>query len=261
MCEELASRISDCPVSTEKPVAEDKPETMVSPTDLSTTTNPLLTNEPMQGDGDLLRENERKFANIPDDLRIIKVCSDAGFMKTVVRGQYFCDHRRSGTGKIGLSWFMSRIHITSRWRLIQSKRMDPWKHEDRSSVGCNSQLPPRPLRNRDQNQLLVGRRISISGYDLRRIQQIRDGNVRRKTRKPRWHKWENARRNLLLKQDRSKHHWMSNQESTTNILSMLRRRFTDYLDMIFLTSEKKTEQLNSKILAPMFVSQFESSPH
>ena len=37
---------------------------------------------------------------------------------------------------------------------------------------------------------------------------------------------ENARRNLLLKQDRSKHHWTSNQESTTNILSMLRRRLT-----------------------------------
>ena len=101
----------------------------------------------------------------------------------------FCDHRQNGTGKIGLSWFMSRIHITSRWRLIQSKRMDPWKHEDRSSVAGNSQWPPRPLRNRDKNQLLVGRRISISGYDLHRIQQIRDGNVRRKTRKPRWHKW------------------------------------------------------------------------
>ena len=38
MCEDLASRISDCPASTEEPVAEDKPETMVAPADLSTTT-------------------------------------------------------------------------------------------------------------------------------------------------------------------------------------------------------------------------------
>ena len=43
--EDLASRISDCPSSTVKLVAEDKPETMVSSTDLSTTTNPLLTND------------------------------------------------------------------------------------------------------------------------------------------------------------------------------------------------------------------------
>ena len=49
------------------------------------------------------------------------LCSEAGLMKTVVRGHYFCDHRRSGTGKIGLSWFMSGIHITSRWRIIQSR--------------------------------------------------------------------------------------------------------------------------------------------
>ena len=43
MCEELASRISDYLVGTAKLVAEDKPETTVSPTNLSTTTNPLLT--------------------------------------------------------------------------------------------------------------------------------------------------------------------------------------------------------------------------
>ena len=45
MCEELASRISDCSANTVKLVADDKPETMVAPTDLSTTTNPLLTND------------------------------------------------------------------------------------------------------------------------------------------------------------------------------------------------------------------------
>ena len=59
----------------------------VSPTDLSATTEPLLTNEHARGD--LLREYKRKFANLPDDLRLIRLCSDAGFMKTVSRGQYF----------------------------------------------------------------------------------------------------------------------------------------------------------------------------
>ena len=45
MCDELPSRISDCSESTGRLVAEDKSETMLVPTELSTTTKPLLTNE------------------------------------------------------------------------------------------------------------------------------------------------------------------------------------------------------------------------
>ena len=75
---------------------------------LSTTNNPLLTNDRVRRD--LLRECKRQFANLPDDLRLIRLCSDACFMKTprtIIR-----DFGRSGTGKIG--GFMKRVHITSR---------------------------------------------------------------------------------------------------------------------------------------------------
>ena len=87
MCEEVASRISNCSASMERLVAKDKLETMVAPTDLSSTTNPLLTNA--QARRNLLRDYKQRFADLPDDLRMIKLCSDAGFMKTVDRGQYF----------------------------------------------------------------------------------------------------------------------------------------------------------------------------
>ena len=43
----------------------------------------------LQARRDLFREYKHIFANLPGDLRMIKLCSDAGFMKTVVRGQYF----------------------------------------------------------------------------------------------------------------------------------------------------------------------------
>ena len=56
--------------------------------------------------------------------------------------------------------------------LSKAKKVDPWKHADQSSIGSNSQLPPRPLRNRDQNQLFVERWISILGYDLHRIKHF-----------------------------------------------------------------------------------------
>ena len=85
--EEVASKTSDYLASTGEPVAEEKPETMVSPTDLSTTANPLLTRD--RARGNLLQECKPKLENLPDDLRIIQVCSDAGSMKTVAPGQCF----------------------------------------------------------------------------------------------------------------------------------------------------------------------------
>ena len=83
MCDELDLRISDCSKSSGRPVAEDKSEIMVVPTDLSTTTKPVQTNEPVQGD--LPREYERKFANLPDDIKLIRLFSNAGFMKSVAK--------------------------------------------------------------------------------------------------------------------------------------------------------------------------------
>ena len=50
---------------------------------------------------------------------------------------------------------MSRVFVISRQRSIQSKRMDPWEHEDRSSIGGGSQSSSRPLRNRDHDRILI----------------------------------------------------------------------------------------------------------
>ena len=68
-------------------VVENKSETMVVPTELSTTTKPLLTNETVRGD--LLREYERKFANLPDGIKLIRLYSNVGITKTLAKGKYF----------------------------------------------------------------------------------------------------------------------------------------------------------------------------
>ena len=94
----MASQNSDYPASKEKLVAEDKPQTMVSPTDLSTTTKPLLTSD--RARRNLLREYEQRFAHLLHNLRTIKVYSDAGFMKTVVRRQYFVTIDESEMAKL-----------------------------------------------------------------------------------------------------------------------------------------------------------------
>ena len=88
MCDKLASRISDCSESTGRLVAEGTNQRpWFVPTDLLTTTKSLLTNETVQGD--FLREHERKIANLSDDIKSIRLCSNTGFTKTVAERQYF----------------------------------------------------------------------------------------------------------------------------------------------------------------------------
>ena len=64
---------------TEKPVAKDKPGSRMAPTDVSTSTNSLLTSNHVQGN--LLREHKRKFASLPDDIQVIQTCTDAEFCR------------------------------------------------------------------------------------------------------------------------------------------------------------------------------------
>ena len=87
MFDELACRISGCSESTEKPVAQNNSETMVMPTELSTTNKTLRTNENVQGN--FLHNCEQKSANLPHHLQLIKLCSNVGITKTAARRQLF----------------------------------------------------------------------------------------------------------------------------------------------------------------------------
>ena len=96
-CGELAQRFSDCSlVRTGKPVAKDKSEAMMAPADVSTSTNSPLTDQ--QAQGDLGRAHRCKFANLLVNIRIIRTCSDAGFMKAVSMGPCFMTVHTEETG-------------------------------------------------------------------------------------------------------------------------------------------------------------------
>ena len=133
MCAELACRISGCSESTGKLVAQNNSETMAMPTELSAMAKPPLTNETVQGD--LLRDYERKIANLPNNFEMIRLCYNVGMFRKDcwLKGQYRFDPRRCGTCQIGR--LMSRVHFTSTQLIIQSRGIGPWEHEDRSSFG------------------------------------------------------------------------------------------------------------------------------
>ena len=83
LCEELARDSS----SAGKPAANENLGSMVVPTEF------LIANTISQTDADvernLLREYEQKFAELPEQQKLTKHCSNAGFSKNIGKGQVF----------------------------------------------------------------------------------------------------------------------------------------------------------------------------
>ena len=69
------------------------------PTELSTKNKSPRTDDNVQGN--LLQNYEQKFANLPDHLHLIKLCSNVGITKTVARGQYFTTLDHAELDKLG----------------------------------------------------------------------------------------------------------------------------------------------------------------
>ena len=115
----------------------------------------MTTNKSLRTDGNvqgnLLRNHEQKIENLPYHLQLFRKYSNVRITKTVAKGLYFTTLR---------NWTAWEAHVESihpsRQRSIQSERMDPWEHEDRSSFGGGSQSSSMPLRNRDHGRILVG---------------------------------------------------------------------------------------------------------
>ena len=108
--------------------------------------------------GNLLREYEQKFAELPEQEKLTKLCSNAGFSKNIDKGQFFialddaCTKRSERT--------MSRVSFTSKWRIIPRERVDScdsWKHEDRPSPGCEGLWSSRTLRCGDHDRIFISR--------------------------------------------------------------------------------------------------------
>ena len=67
--------------------------------------------------------------NLPNDEQLIKLCTDEGFIKTVAPGQYFMTKDAEEFSQFDGHVACRKVHITSRWRLINTKRLDSWKHK------------------------------------------------------------------------------------------------------------------------------------
>ena len=62
-------------------------ESMVVPTELPNAS--AISQIEISVQGNLLRDHQQKFAELPEDEKLTKLCSDAGFMKNFGKGQFF----------------------------------------------------------------------------------------------------------------------------------------------------------------------------
>ena len=109
-------------------------------------TNSLLADSSEQGN--LLQQYRRTFWKLPDDIQVIKTCTDAGFMKTVSEGQYFVTIHDVEMAKLGCPGLCRKYTWPRDCDLSrQAKRMDSREHKNWSSIGSHSDLSPTPLRN------------------------------------------------------------------------------------------------------------------
>ena len=70
--------------------------------------------------GNLLREYEQKFAQLPQREKLTKLCSDAEFSKNIEKGQYFICTWWWYTSQFRR--IMSRVYFTSKWWIIPRER-------------------------------------------------------------------------------------------------------------------------------------------
>ena len=84
---DLCDECSACQARTGRPVLGGQSDPLFVPTSLLTKTPTLSTDDPAQED--LLQKNQERVERLSQQNRVIKICIDAGFLKTVEVGQYF----------------------------------------------------------------------------------------------------------------------------------------------------------------------------
>ena len=169
LCKEMARDSSGAG----KPAANENVESMVTPTEFPIAYPVSQTDAEEQRE--LLREYEQKFAELLEQDKLTKLCSNAleeYWQRTILHYTWW---RRSWR----FDRIMSRVYFISKLWIILRERVGPWKHEDRSSPGCKGLLSSRTSRRWDHDRILILRPNSFLGSHRERNQQTRDRNVRR----------------------------------------------------------------------------------
>ena len=120
---------------TGKPGATGNLESTVIPTEFPTA-NPIAQTD-AEVQGNLLREYEQKFAQLPEQEKLTKLCSNAGFSKNIKKGQFFItldDDTLDSLKGSCREYTLPRSDESSHVRSVQSSRTLRCGNPDRISI-------------------------------------------------------------------------------------------------------------------------------
>ena len=246
MCDELAWRLSGCSENTGKPVAQNNSETMVMPTELSTTNKTLRTNDKVQKE--LAARLWTKIRKSSRSRRLWRrdSISRPSTMRNLTNWRAFVES----------PLYLETTH-NPKWKdgSVETRRsVQPWRQQP---VTIKAVPESRSWSTDDGT------------HDREKKKQIRYGNDGRNP-KTTSTTLETVPGNRLLKQDRNKYQCRcpllrrlryhvtcvngstSNQWSTTKAVSKCQKRWSDCF-AILQYFEKKTEQSNSESWHQCFI--------
>ena len=150
-------------------------ETLVVPTEI-TNANATSQSTTSLAQGDLLQDYERKFAEIPEDQKLSKLCKDAVFLKKIGKRQFFI------TVEEGSEVMQTTSREYTQPRKLVTSRPRGWI---RSNTKIGPVLDVKPYPNEGRNcidimiESLYKDQTVFKGSYCEWYQQIRHRNVRR----------------------------------------------------------------------------------
>ena len=111
--------------------------------------------------GNLLQDYEHKFEHLTEDQKLSKLCYDVG-LKIVERGEIFITLAEE-EGPVAMKNLCREYTLPRSEEASPSERVDPWKHEGRSSLGCKGLPSSRTLRFRNSGRISVPRQKKLLG--------------------------------------------------------------------------------------------------
>ena len=148
---------------TEKRGATVNMEPIVAPTEFLVA-NPISQTD-AEVQGNLLREYEQEFAELLEQEKLTKLCSNAGFSKNIEKGQFF-----TALDEYTLHCLKGSCREYTLPRSEESTRSHP---------GCEGLFSSRTSRCGDHDRIFISWQNYFLGSCLERNKQIRNRNVRR----------------------------------------------------------------------------------
>ena len=138
---DLCEEYSTCQTSTERPVLAGQSDPFFAPANFLVMTPRPSIEIPAQEK--LLQKYKERVERLSQQNRLIKICTDAGFLKTVEVGQYFMIKDTDEFSQFAEPVTCREYTLPRDEKSHLPKRLDSREHQNWTRIGSHNQLPTR----------------------------------------------------------------------------------------------------------------------